>query len=137
MQSGRKSKTVEQKKMAGTVQKCRDATKVLPENVPVHAPAPPSWLSDGAKEVWRVDLPRTMIMGLAEVDQSMFALYCETMSAFVEGVKVGAVPNAAFRSELRKQMELLGIAGAKSRQIKVGTTEAPKASPFSARKKPH
>lgn len=136
MQSGRKSKTIQQKELTNTVQKCRDAGKVELTPATSAPPIPPVWLSPGAKDVWMTDIQRAASMGLTDIDQSMFALYCETMASFIDGVKAGAVPNAAFRSELRKQMELLGMAGAKSRLTKIALPEPKKLSPFSIRKKP-
>jgi phage terminase small subunit len=135
MISGRKPKTIEQKKLSNTVQPCRDGLKVTLAIVPANAPSAPEWITDGAREVWDADVKRAVGMGLAEVDQSMFALYCETMAAFIAAVKDGSPPNAAFRSELRKQMELLGMAGAKSRLAKVASNEPPKPSPYSVRPK--
>jgi phage terminase small subunit len=135
MIAGRKPKTLAQKKLSNTVQPCRDGVKGVLADVPSRAPAVPEWLSEGAREVWAADLQRAVAMGLAEVDQSMFALYCETMSAFIAGVKTGNVPNAAFRSELRKQMELLGMAGGKSRLTKIAAPEQTAPSPFAPRKK--
>jgi phage terminase small subunit len=135
MIAGRKPKTVAEKKLSNTVQPCRDGRKVELAIVPNNAPDAPEWLSAGAKVVWSGDLKRAVAMGLAEVDQSMFALYCETMAAFVEGVRSGNSVNAAFRSELRKQMEMLGIAGAKSRLTKIAAPEETKSSPFAVRSK--
>lgn len=133
MQAGRKPKTVAQKRLSNTVQPCRDGAKVALAIVPANAPTAPDWITDGAREVWTADVKRAVGMGLAEIDQSMFALYCETMAAFITSVKAGDVPNAAFRSELRKQMELLGMAGAKSRLAKVASNEPAKPSPYSVR----
>lgn len=134
MKSGRKLKTIEEKQLLGTVQPCRDAKKAVLAIVPSNAPAPPVWLTANAKAVWTADLPRAMAMGLADVDQSMFALYCETLASFIAAIQSGTTPNAAFRSELRKQMELLGIAGAKSRLTKIETNQPAKASPFAIMK---
>lgn len=136
MISGRKAKTVAEKKLSNTVQPCRDSLKIALAIVPSNAPDAPEWLSEGAKTVWTADLKRAVAMGLGEVDQSMFALYCETMAAFIQSVRDGAIVNAAFRSELRKQAELLGMAGAKSRLAKAVNNEPASASPFSVRKSP-
>jgi phage terminase small subunit len=135
MIAGRKPKTIAQKKLSNTVQPCRDNLKVALAIVPSSAPNAPEWLSEGAKVVWSGDLKRAVAMGLAELDQSMFALYCETMAAFIEGVKTGNTVNAAFRSELRKQMEMLGLAGAKSRLTTVAAPAEKKITPFAVRPK--
>jgi hypothetical protein len=123
------------KKMAGTYRKDRHG-EIEPITIvdTSKVPEAPEWLSEGAKTEWASTLAHAVACGATAIDSSMFALYCETMAVFVAEVQSGQTTNAAYRSELRKQMELLGIAGAKSRLAKIGTPDAPKASPFTVRK---
>lgn len=71
--------------------------------------------------------------GATSIDAGAFALYCETTAVFIQLVKDGQAVNAAYRSELRKQMELLSIAGAKSRLAKMGQDKATITNPFTVR----
>jgi len=120
--------------MAGTYKVSVDAKTAPLAVVSNDNPICPDWLPDEAKAIWQADIARIIATGANSVDSSMVALYAVTMSNFVEAVKAGAPPNAAFRSELRKQMELLGIAGAKSRLAKIGQPDVPATySPFSVR----
>lgn len=127
------------KKLAGTFRKDRHAD-IVPLTITKtdKAPEPPIWLSEGAKEVWKTDLGHAVACGATAIDSGMFAVYCETMASFVADVKNGVPSNAAFRSELRKQLELLGMAGPKSRLMKLGgsgTKAAEPSNPFTARPK--
>jgi len=133
MQRGRKLTNPLTKKLSGTFKPSVDGETAPIALLPNDTPSPPEWMSDGARDVWAADFERVVALGAREVDSNFFALYCETLSAFIATVKSGEVANAAFRSELRKQSEMLGIAGAKARLAKVGATPDKPASPFSLR----
>ena len=133
-QRGRKVANPDSKKLAGTFRKDRHADIVTLSVVAKARPKPPEWLTDGAKEIWVADLPRALATGLDAIDTHVFALYCETMASFIASTKAGAAPNAAFRAELRRQLEALGMGGAKSRLVKMAAPEADKSNPFSVRK---
>ncbi|MFL0588092.1 hypothetical protein ACH0BU_15815 [Sphingomonas olei] len=92
-------------------------------------PVAPEWLSAGGKDVWAGDLARVVACGAREPDSHFYAVYCEMMARFVAGVKAGEPLNAAFVSELRKQMEMLSIAGAKARLAR-GGEKAASTNPF-------
>lgn len=134
MNRGVKLKNPNTKKLAGTYKPSVDDGTAPIAHLPNDTPSPPDWLSEGARKVWASDIDRVVACGAREVDSNFYALYCETLAAFIATVEAGEVANAAFRSELRKQAEMLGIAGAKARLAKIGsTTDKPKASPFSLR----
>lgn len=135
MKTGRRIANPTAKQLAGTYRKDRHAN-IVPVTITAtdNVPEAPTWLTDGAKDVWATDLAHAVACGATAIDSGMFALYAETMATFIADVKKGVATNAAFRSELRKMLELLGMAGAKSRLAKVGTPDAPKASPFTVRK---
>jgi phage terminase small subunit len=135
MAPGKKLSDPARKKLAGTHKKSVDNNVVsISPDIVRDVPIMPEWLSPGAQEVWASDVERIAAMGATAVDSSAVALYCETMAVFVASVRSGEPANAAFRSELRKQMELLGIAGAKSRLARIASAEPAKASPFSVRR---
>lgn len=129
MQRGPKLKSTATKKLAGTYKECVDGQKKPLVELAKDYPIAPDWLSEPAKEFWAVDLPRVVKCGATEVDSNMFGLYCETMATFIAEQKSGVPSNAAFRSELRKQMEMLGIAGPKARLSRVTDSVSP-ANPF-------
>lgn len=135
MKPGKKLSDPQRKKLAGTHKPSVDSNVVSLATPTVRdLPVAPSWLTPGAQEIWKTDIERIAATGATSIDSAMVALYCETMAVFVASVKAGEPANAAFRSELRKQMELLGIAGAKSRLARVGAAEPAKQSPFSVRR---
>lgn len=137
MQRGKKPATAGRKKLAGTYAKSRDDVKtMLGPTADETGPILPEWLTPAAREVWAVDIARVVGCGATAADSHMFALYCTTMADFIASVQSGAPHNAAFRSELRKQAEMLGIAGAKSRITKtIAATDKPVAQPFNVRPK--
>ncbi|TKV42965.1 hypothetical protein A0U87_15195 [Sphingobium sp. MP9-4] len=134
MAPGKKLSDPARKKLAGTRKKSVDnnVVSITPDLVR-DVPVMPEWLSPGAREVWAADIERIAATGATAVDSSAVALYCETMAVFVASVRAQEPVNAAFRSELRKQAELLGIAGAKSRLARIAAREPAKTSPFSVR----
>jgi len=135
MQRGKKLTDPQRKKLAGTFKQCVDGATTTISTIPRDIPHQPDWMSEAGKAVWAADLEKVIATGLTSVDAGAFALYCETMAVFIQSVRDGQPVNAAYRSELRKQMELLSIAGAKSRLAKIGQDQAAKASPFSVRPK--
>jgi len=132
MNRGPKLKSSTTKKLAGTYRKSVDGTTAPIVQLKPDIPIAPAWLSPDAKAVWSADLDRVVKCGATEVDSSFFALYCDTMATFLANPNVGT---AAFRSELRKQMEMLGITAAKSRLARGPAKEAPSDTPFKVR--PH
>ncbi len=136
MQRGPKLKSPATKKLAGTYKTSVDGNTAPLVQLTDDIPAAPSWLTAGAKDVWSADLPRVVACGARETDSHFFAVYCEMMARFIAGVKAGDPPNAAFVSELRKEAEMLGIAGAKARLARLSNApEKPATSPFSLRPK--
>jgi phage terminase small subunit len=133
MDRGRKLSNPAHKALANTHNVTRDRNINVLATVTADAPVAPDWLPDRAAAVWDVDLPRVTACGATSTDSQMFALYCVTMADFIAGVNAGEAPNAAFRSELRKQMEMLCIAGAKSRLAKIANGSPQTANPFSVR----
>lgn len=129
MNRGPKLKSPATKKLAGTYKECVDGTTAPTVQLTEDIPAAPSWLTTGGKEVWAADLARVVACGAREPDSHFYAVYCEMMARFIATVKAGEPPNAAFVSELRKQMEMLSIAGAKARLARVGDKAAP-TNPF-------
>ncbi|RSU77405.1 hypothetical protein BRX37_05985 [Sphingomonas sp. S-NIH.Pt3_0716] len=135
MHPGKKLTDPARKKLANTHKPSVDSNVVsIATDIVRDLPVMPEWLSPGAREVWTTDIERIAAMGATAVDSSAVALYCETMAVFVASVRASEPVNAAFRSELRKQAELLGIAGAKSRLARIASAEPVKASPFSVRR---
>jgi len=129
MNRGPKLKSPATKKLAGTYKECVDGNTVPTVQLTPDIPVAPSWLSAGAKDVWAEDIARVVACGAREPDSHFFAVYCEMMARFVASVKAGDPPNAAFVSELRKEAEMLGIAGAKARLARGGDKPAP-SNPF-------
>lgn len=129
MQRGPKLKNPTTKKLAGTFKDCVDGTTAPIVQLTQDIPVAPSWLSVAAKDVWAADLARVVACGAREPDSHFFAVYCEMMARFVATVKAGDPPNAAFVSELRKEAEMLGIAGAKARLAR-GGDQTPASNPF-------
>jgi hypothetical protein len=129
MQRGPKLKNPATKKLAGTFKECVDGSTAAIVQLPEDIPVAPAWLSAGGKEVWADDLARVVACGAREPDSHFFATYCQWMAGFIAGVRAGDPPNAAYVSELRKQMEMLGIAGAKARLSRASDNTS-SANPF-------
>lgn len=129
MNRGPKLKNPATKKLAGTYKECVDGGTAPIVQLVEDTPVAPAWLSAGAKEVWADDLARVVACGAREPDSHFFATYCEMMARFIASVKAGDPLNAAFVSELRKQAEMLGIAGAKAR-LSRGGEQTPASNPF-------
>jgi hypothetical protein len=129
MQRGPKLKNPGTKLLAGTYKECVDGRTAPIVQLVEDTPVAPKWLSEGAKEVWADDLARVVACGAREPDSHFFATYCQWMAGFIAGVRAGDPPNAAYVSELRKQMEMLGIAGAKAR-LSRGSENTSPANPF-------
>ncbi|MGA1849213.1 hypothetical protein VH570_00035 [Sphingobium sp. HT1-2] len=131
MKPGKKLSDPARKKLAGTHKKSVDnnVVSITPDLVR-DVPVMPAWLSDKAKEVWAANVERVVAVGATSIDSEAFGLFCDTMAVFISSPETA---NAAFRSELRKQMELFGIASAKSRLARIAAGEPAKTSPFSVR----
>lgn len=131
MQRGKKLTDPARKKLAGTHKASVDNNVVsISPDIVRDVPVMPAWLSDKAKAVWTANVERVVAVGATSIDSEAFGLFCDTMAVFIASPETA---NAAFRSELRKQMELFGIASAKSRLARIATGEPAKASPFSVR----
>lgn len=134
MNRGPKLKNPETKKLAGTYKHCLDGDTHPFVELVKDVPTAPLFLSEGGREIWEVDLPRVVKCGATDVDSHLFAIYCEMMARFVASAKSGNPFNAASVSELRKQMEMLGIAGPKARLARMGDA-IPASNPFARFKK--
>lgn len=92
-------------------------------------PVRPEGLSAQAEAVWEENIGRVSSTRLAtEIDSDLFANYCRLQGAINDCWSLGDVPPAAHLMEARRMQELLGIAGAKSRVVKL--SEPAKANPF-------
>lgn len=130
MQPGRKPSPLNKKRLANTLRSDRDGgSAAYAAHIATDVPVAPLWLTAAAKDVWADDLARVVTCGAREPDSHFYAVYCEMMARFIAGVKSGDPANAAFVSELRKQMEMLGIAGAKARLAR-GGDQTPASNPF-------
>ncbi|WP_156359346.1 hypothetical protein [Sphingomonas sp. Leaf242] len=125
MQRGPKLKNPATKKLAGTYKECVDGATAPIVELAADSPVAPSWLTDAGKEVWAADISRVKACGAREADSHFYAVYCQWMAGYIEAVKAGSPPNAAYVSELRKQMEMLGISGAKARLSRGSDTTSP------------
>ena len=134
MRPGKKLTDPQRKKLTGTFKQCVDGATTTISTVLCDIPVQPDWMSEEGKSVWAADLEKVVSTGLTSIDAGAFALYCETMAIFIQSVRSGQPVNAAYRSELRKQMELLSIAGARSRLIKMASPDQASRNPFTVRK---
>ena len=76
MNRGPKLKSLATKKLAETFKACVDNKTApivqLSQDSPVH----PASLSEPAKDVWAIDLPRVVACGAREPDSNFVAVYC-------------------------------------------------------------
>jgi hypothetical protein len=134
MKRGRKPDTSAQHLAKGTFQPVRHAGQVdimasgasiEPDALPVQ----PDWLTEAGAAVWLDDIGRVSSTRMAtELDSDLFATYCNLQGAIASCWRSGEVPPATHLMEARKMQEIFGIAGAKSRVVKVGA--AATANPF-------
>lgn len=130
MNRGPKAQLPSEKLAKGTYRKARDGNSV--EIVePTSLPVQPDWLSTEGEMIWQDEIGRVGAQLLAtEKDSTAFANYCNLQGAIVQAYRAKEMPPAAYLAECRKLQELFGIAGARSRIQKGGST-APAGNPFS------
>jgi hypothetical protein len=138
MQRGPKPQLPATKLDNGTYQPCRDANRV--ELVaPDALPQQPDWLTAAGEEVWMEDIGRaSQVRLLSESDTTMFANYCNLQGCIIlawrtmaSGDPDAAPPPISALEHVRKLQEYFGIAGAKSRVVKVEQGGGPSGNPFS------
>jgi hypothetical protein len=121
----------------GTYQPCRDDHRV--EIVaPDALPQKPDWLTAAGEEVWIDDIGRAAQVKLAcEADTTMFANYCNLQGCIImawravaAGLPEASPPPIAAINQVTKMQEYFGIAGAKSRVVKLDKG-GPGGNPFS------
>lgn len=114
MKRGRKPETVDTKQARGTLQPCRDASKVqiIASDDP---PQMPDYLTPAAECVWEETIGRVMHAGVSETDSSLLARYCAMEAISRQTLQGGEPIPASVMTALRQMEELLGIAGPKSR----------------------
>jgi hypothetical protein len=118
----------------GTYQACRDANRV--EIVaPDALPTQPDWLTAAGEEVWMDDVGRATL--LSEADTTLFGNYCNLQGCIImawravaRGEEGASAPPIVAINQVTKMQELLGIASAKSRVIKIEKS-GPSGNPFS------
>ena len=137
MQRGPKPQLPALKLEKGTYQPCRDGNRV--ELVaPDELPRKPDWLTAGGEEVWIDDVGRAAQVKLAsEADTTMFANYCNLQGCIImawravaSGDPEASPPPIAAINQVTKMQEYFGIAGAKSRVVKLDKG-GPSGNPFS------
>ena len=117
MKRGPKAQLPSEKMAKGTYQKCRDAGRVEVIE-PLALPQQPDWLTAEAVEVWLDDIGRVKLA--TESDSTLFANYCTLQGGILKAVRANEMPPIAAFAEVRKMQEILGIAGARSRQLPAG-----------------
>jgi phage terminase small subunit len=118
----------------GTFQPCRDANRV--ELIaPDELPKKPDWLTSAGEEVWMDDVGRVSALRLAsEADTTMFANYCNLQGMIIMAWRSLSTPDycpppIAAISQATKMQEYFGIAGGKSRVVKV-ESRGPSGNPY-------
>jgi len=129
MKRGPKAQLPSEKVARGTYQPIRDANRV--EIVePNSMPQRPTWLTAEGEEVWLDDIGRVQPGKLVtERDSTAFANYCNMQGMIVRCWRSGEAPPITAVAEVRKQQELFGIAGAKSR-VQIKTDGGESGNPF-------
>jgi hypothetical protein len=102
-------------------------------------PQKPDWLTAAGEEVWMEDIGRaSQVRLLSESDTTMFANYCNLQGCIIQAWRVmasgdpdEAPPPISALEHVRKLQEYFGIAGAKSRVVKVEQGGGPAGNPFS------
>lgn len=116
MKRGPKPLTPAEKEARGTVQPVRDRDRT--QIIEPHAlPVMPDWLTAEGQEVWLDNIGRVMANRLVtERDSTAFGNFCNLQGMIVRCWRAGKeAPPITAIAEARKQMELFGIGGAKSR----------------------
>ncbi|RKF23366.1 hypothetical protein D6851_02530 [Altericroceibacterium spongiae] len=130
MKRGRKAEPPASKAARGTLQPCRDDSKIeiIVADDPLRMP---DYLTAEAELVWEEEHGRVMATGNSETDSSLFARYCSLEAMIRKAFASGEPPPAAYLTEARRMAELLGIAGRKSRVASGGVVDGGKTSnPF-------
>ena len=120
----------------GTYQPCRDANRV--EIIaPDALPQKPDWLTAAGEEVWMDDIGRaSQLRLLSEADTTMFGNYCNLQGCIImawrklaSGDPEATAPPIVAINQVTKMQEFFGIAGAKSRFLKMDKG-GPSGNPF-------
>jgi hypothetical protein len=115
MKRGPKPQLPSEKLARGTFQPVRDGNRV--EAIEADAmPMRPTWLTPEGEEVWLDDIGRVQPGKLvSERDSTAFANYCNMQGMIIRCWRGNEAPPITAVAEVRKQQEMFGIAGAKSR----------------------
>jgi hypothetical protein len=126
MKPGPKPKPPSLKKAQGTLRPCREVgtTEIIAPN---DLPQKPHWLTVEGEEFWIDDMPRAFANQLlSERDVTMFANYCNLQGEVTRmwlnlrsGHPEAVAPTPSLINQITKMQEYFGIAGAKSRVVKV------------------
>lgn len=130
MKRGPKPQLPSEKRARGTFQPVRDGNRV--EVIEPNAmPMRPTWLTAEGEEIWLDDVGRVQPGKLVtEKDSTAFANYCNLQGLIVKCWKAGEAPPITAIAEVRKQQELFGIGGAKSRMVLRGGDDKGSGNPF-------
>jgi phage terminase small subunit len=120
----------------GTYQACRDANRVeviAPDSMPQR----PVWLTAAGEEVWMDVIGSIAQMKMAsEADAAMFGNYCNLQGCIImawrklaSGDPEATAPPIVAINRVTKMQEYFGIAGAKSRVLKMDKG-GPSGNPF-------
>ena len=130
MKRGPRPQLPSEKLARGTFQPSRDGNKV--EGIePSAMPMRPTWLTPEGEEVWLDDVGRVLAGKLiTEKDSTAFGNYCNMQGMIIRCWRKNEAPPITAVAEVRKQKELFGIGGAKSRIGVKGGTDKGSGNPF-------
>jgi hypothetical protein len=122
--AGRKRLPPAEKIARGTYQPCEDDGVVELGHVvltgPNDLPQRPDFLTAEGEEVWMDNVARVVSNGLiGERDSELFATYCNLQGKCRLAWQIGEIPPPAETRLVIKLSEYFGIAGAKSRTVKL------------------
>lgn len=101
---------------------------VAPDDMPQR----PDFLTTAGEEVWMDIIGEVSANRLvSRRDTELFGTLCNLAGANRMAWRAGEVPPLSAIAEMRRLMELFGIAGAKSRVVKVAQGGGPSGNPFS------
>lgn len=130
MKRGPKPQLPSEKRARGTFQPVRDGNRVEVIE-PAAMPMRPEWLTAEGEEVWLDDVGRVTAGRLiTEKDSTAFANYCNMQGMIIRCWRKNEAPPITAVAEVRKQQELFGIGGAKSRLGVKGGNDKGSANPF-------
>ena len=128
MRGGRRPTPKTEKIARGTARSDRPEFIVLPTEDGAVLP-PEGSMTDEAMLVWELHAPPAILAGvLKPCDAEQFAVYCNLTAFIRQCHRAGEAAPAAHYAEQRRQAELFGLAGERSRLI-TGKPR-PKSNPF-------